>query len=188
MNRNSKIVQFPIGHRVEINIDKDTTFYEVYAEKHTTQTIKIELYQNSAEENRLDKTNYLSKVIDLYGVLREETSIVNPSIIIEYYGVPNFNYCKIEAFGRYYFVDEVVSVRNNLWELSLRVDVLMTYKDNIYNCYGFVDRNEYSKKPIVDTYRPVEQGVDIEEYAIENDLFKTDVSFIVQGFELKVVD
>lgn len=172
-NKNSKIVQFPIGHRVEITIDKDTTFYEVYAEKHTTQTIKIELYQNSAEENRIDKTEYLDKVIDLYGVLRDETSITNPSIIVEYYGVPNFNYCYIEEFGRYYFIDEVFSVRNNLWELSLRVDVLMTYKNNIYNCYGFVDRCEFINNPnIYDDKRVSELGTNIYEVDVETPLFK----------------
>ena len=45
--------------------------------------MQIHLYNSKAENNRLDKTNYLDLFLSLEGYLREQTSIVNPSIIIE---------------------------------------------------------------------------------------------------------
>lgn len=45
--------------------------------------MQIQLYKSKAENNRLDKANYLELFIEIEGELREQTSIVNPSMIIE---------------------------------------------------------------------------------------------------------
>jgi len=37
----------------------------------------------------------------------------------------------IAEFERYYFIDDIVSVNNNKWEVSGHVDVLETYKTGI---------------------------------------------------------
>lgn len=102
----------------------------------------LELYQNSAEPNRLDKTNYLTSVGTLSGTLKDETSMVTPEIIIESSNVPNFNYAYIAKFNRYYFVTEITSVRNNLWRVKLSCDALMSYKNKIELLTPLVERQE----------------------------------------------
>lgn len=142
--------------------DKDQDYKATYR----TTTFLITLYKNTAENNRIDKTEYLTKVIDLQGYLREETNIINPSIIIEYAGEINFNYVYISTFNRYYFVNSISSVRSNLWRIELSVDVLMTYKSTIlnYNCYVSRNENEYNEY-IEDTYLPLqyEKAVEITD-------------------------
>ena len=44
--------------------------------------MKIILYKNKAENNRLDKTNYLEQVIEMEGTLQEECSFTSPSLLI----------------------------------------------------------------------------------------------------------
>lgn len=45
--------------------------------------MRILLYNSTAENNRVDKTNYLEEFLIINGNLREQTSIVNPSIMVE---------------------------------------------------------------------------------------------------------
>lgn len=132
----------------------------------------IILYKNSSEINRVDKTNYLTEVTRIQGTLREETSITELSITFEYNSVPTFNYVYIPDFNRYYFVSDISSVTDKLWHMLLQVDVLMTYKNALLNCTGFIDRNEFqTNEYIVDTKIVMEQGYVVESEAVTNELF-----------------
>lgn len=152
--------------------------------------LKVILYQNTAEDARVDKTNYLTIVSTVFGVIKESSSITDLSILVQYDGVPNFNYVYIDELNRYYFVSEITTVSNNLWEISLSEDGLMTYKDGIYNLNAFVDRNENTySEDIIDKKVIIEQGYDIEETTVTNNLFDTASatgnSYILVGFALK---
>ena len=113
----------------------------------------INLYQSSAEDKRVDKTNYLTSAGTLTGTLKEETSIIDPSILIEQATLPTFNYIYIPDFNRYYFVSNPVSVRKNLWRINCHVDVLMSYKTGILNMTCLVARNEYNFTPTLEDER-----------------------------------
>ena len=65
---------------------------------------EIKLYSNTAETNRVDKTNFLTLKATLQGNLKEKTSIINPIINFELSDVPDFNYVYIAEFNRYYFI------------------------------------------------------------------------------------
>ena len=137
-------------------------------------TVTLFLYRNNAEEERVDKTDYLQLVDVLVGTLREEADITAPVLDIEYEGVPNFNYAYIEQFNRYYFVDSITSVVKNIWSINFSEDYLMTYKDDIKLTKAFVDRNEFDyNDKIVDDKMVVEQGQDITEVMIPNSLIGT---------------
>ena len=84
------------------------------------------------EKNKLNKT--FSNQRPFSGTLREETSVVSPSLIIEAENLSAYNYMYIPSFGRYYFISDIVSVRRNLWRVNGTVDVLMSFKDGIESC------------------------------------------------------
>ena len=131
----------------------------------------ITLYKNSAEVNRVDKTDYLTFIGTLTGKLRDRASIVNPTLTIQMSGVPNFNYIRIPKFNRYYYVTDIVSIVTNVWEVSLEVDVLMSFKTGILSCNGFVDRNEFNRNPyIVDNKILLELGQDITDTVLDENL------------------
>lgn len=143
---------------INTQILNDTTFNAVYV-----KGIAINLYKNTAENDRVDKTNYLTQVGTLIGVFKEETSVMNPQIIIEY-GVIDFNYIYIPLLNRYYYINEIISVRNNLWRIRLNCDVLMSFKTEILNLECYISRNEYKNNPYIeDTFLPLLFNRDIVE-------------------------
>ena len=138
-------IVIPVGETSTINLTESTDLYEVWQTyRPPTTTFDINLYKNSAEPNKVDKTAELSTVGTISGVLRQECSLINPEIIIQYDKPPDFNYCYIENFGRYYYVENIVSMRQNLWRVRLRCDVLMTYKTQILNLTARIARQQYT--------------------------------------------
>lgn len=130
------------------------------------------LYQNIAEGNRVDKTNYLTSVGLISGTFRDSTSINDLVITYQSELLPNFNYVYIPKLNRYYFVDDITSENYSLWTLALSVDPLMTYKEAILNCNGFVDRSESDfNANIIDKKRVIEEGNTIEVDTVTNELF-----------------
>ena len=103
----------------------------------------IKLFNNVSEFRALDKQ--LTELATLTGSLREESSIITPTITVEGFTpyIATANYAQIPEFGRYYFIEEIESVRTGLWRLSLRVDVLYTYRTEIRRNYGIIERNEH---------------------------------------------
>lgn len=91
----------------------------------------ISLQINTSEREKLSKT--LNDIIIVSGVLKEETSIVDPVIMIEcdLNAVKNCNYMTVPAFGRSYFVNNIRSIRNGLVEFSCHVDVLSSFASQI---------------------------------------------------------
>lgn len=102
----------------------------------------ITLYKTVSEVNKLDKM--LKQLAVVSGTLRESSSIIDPVFNlsgIDIY-VADCNYVYITDFNRYYFVQNVESINNGLWRLTLHVDVLMSYKNEIRNNYAIIERNE----------------------------------------------
>ena len=91
--------------------------------------MKIKLYKNHSEKNKIRKT--LTGEVEYSGTLREETSVINPVILIHANNLSLYNYAYIPEFHRYYYIRDIVSVRNGLWRVSLSVDVLMSFKTDI---------------------------------------------------------
>lgn len=117
----------------------------------------IELYSNSSDERVVDKTITLLNTIQ--GELVEESGILNPSIRIEFEGIPNFNYVKIPAFeNRYYFVaGEPINMSYNMWKINFRHDPLMNLKSQFRELNCIVERQENDfNSYIVDGNAPLE--------------------------------
>lgn len=104
--------------------------------------MNIVLQRNNSEKNRLDKS--ITDITSLTGTLRDETSIIDPVIIIEgdLSSYVNCNYMTISDFNRSYFVNNIRSIRNDLFEITAHVDVLTTYKDQIRANNAIIARQE----------------------------------------------
>ena len=91
--------------------------------------MEITLCVNNSEKNKLGKT--LSNLNIFSGSLKEVTSAINPIVIMELENPTGYNYAYIPEFGRYYFIDDIVSIRTGLWRISMKVDVLESFKNEI---------------------------------------------------------
>ena len=89
--------------------------------------------------------------------LKENTSVDHPTFIISAPWI-GWNVCKWN--DRYYFVDDIVSIGNGLWEVSCVMDVLATFKDDILASTQFVCySSENSSIWLPDTRIPVTTNV-----------------------------
>ena len=102
----------------------------------------IKLYTNTSPANFVTKS--ITQIgSDITGTLRQETSIVNPAIVIESASAPaTANYLYIADFGRYYFIEDIISVRNGLWEIRCKVDPLSSFSTELKACSGIIHRAE----------------------------------------------
>lgn len=90
--------------------------------------MNITFYVTSSAENVLTKT--LTNEYTLTGTLRDAANIINPVIMVVTDPTP-YNYCYIPQLNRYYYVDEITLYRKNIWVVTLKCDVLMSFKDEI---------------------------------------------------------
>lgn len=102
--------------------------------------MKIDLFSISCERKRVDKTQFLTNRFTLEGTLRSNCSIIDPVILVQKTNPSLYNYLYIAEFSRFYFINNVESVRNNLWAISAHVDVLYTWRTDIRNSMAIIDR------------------------------------------------
>lgn len=103
----------------------------------------ITLYNNSSDNKTVHKN--LTLVATLEGTLRHETECFNaPVIMVKANAIPDCNYARIPLFGRYYFINNVRAVRNEIFELTLKSDVLMSF--NLDNVTGILQATESDYK------------------------------------------
>lgn len=127
-------------------------------------SVTISLFANRSDPLVMGKT--LDEVGDTsyVGNFRDEVDVVAPVVQIQTNVLPDFDYVYIREFERYYFVDSIVSVAYNLWELGLRVDVLESFKKSISKFSGIIERNEFESNPLIeDSAQVFLPGYDVEE-------------------------
>lgn len=146
--------------------------------------MKITFYQNKSAPNVIPKEK--TKKFERIGVLKNNTSVRNPVIqlkLADYDNARQCNYCYIQDFSRYYYIDDIRIV-NAIIEISMTVDVLESYKDDILNSTQLVARQENKKNySIIDNRLPMCSDVSITcHYPDETfDEFTTSEGFFVLG-------
>ena len=104
--------------------------------------MEVEIYTNNSADNVVTKN--ITLIATLTGTLRKECSMLDP--VIEVQGMTNAtaaicNYAKIASFGRYYFVKNI-TLKGNLWELQLHVDVLSSFQTELKKLDAVIARQE----------------------------------------------
>lgn len=102
----------------------------------------ITLQVSNSPKNKLEKD--VTTVASLSGVLKNSTSIIDPTIIIEgdLSSYTNVNYMTIAEFGRSYFITNITSVTNSLFEISAHVDVISSFSAEIKANKAIIHRQE----------------------------------------------
>lgn len=94
----------------------------------------VDLFHNTKRLNSTKAAPSTHETVDC--VFKHGTSILNPVLIITYSGTPDFNY--MQWSDRYYWVTDIISSKNDLWEIHGSLDVLTTYRNHILNTTAFV--------------------------------------------------
>ena len=135
----------------------------------------LKLYKNSSENNDVSKT--LTDEHKVTGYSRAVVDMLNP--VIELAGIEgnSYNYCYVQELNRYYYIENINISPNGVYRLSMRIDVLMTYRDDIMASHGLITKNR--------EYNPYTGDVDVESrYTLEKHEFENGFDFTNGDFVL----
>lgn len=135
------------------NVDFLTSNDEFFYVKTKFDNMSIFLYQNKSPENQVNKS--LTNGIELKGTLRENCNIINPILIIQNddMSILNYNYIYIPLFKRYYYINTISTIVNKLYQIECKIDVLMSFKNDIKNLECVVVRQS-NKQLAIQTFTP----------------------------------
>lgn len=104
--------------------------------------IKLNLifYKQAATPNRVDKSDYLTRVGDLGNVqLKDTTELFTPVFILRTNPlVYNSNYVYCSFTKRYYYIESIDALSGSRIAIHCKCDVLHTYRTEIKNSSGWI--------------------------------------------------
>ena len=102
--------------------------------------MNIKLWSSASEVVAVNKD--ISVIDDVSATIKGALSVENPVLILQYKSdiQSNVNYVYIPEYNRYYFVTDIINLTGGRYELHCKVDVLMSFKDNILNLSCIVDK------------------------------------------------
>lgn len=108
--------------------------------------MKITFYKQYAEPYRVDKDEFLSAVVAIDNVfMTSSSSLINPSFILSTkQDVYNSNYLFCDFTNMYYYINEVIALTGGRIQLNCHVDVLYTFKNEIYNSPAWVLKSGFT--------------------------------------------
>lgn len=98
--------------------------------------MQIKLWSNFSKKSNSTKRPSDADAVVKDVRLKDNTSIESPTFLVSGNYTTDYNYA--QAFGHYYFIDDIVQVTNGVYQISCSQDVLATWKDEILNTSAFV--------------------------------------------------
>lgn len=118
--------------------------------------LQVTLYKFAKRKNstkRIDSST--PKHVFNNVTLKAPVSILNPTLILTWDPVEEpispiqYNYCYIPFLERFYFIRDWISINTNIWQCSMEVDVLGTYKSSIATETHYVIRSASNSNPYI---------------------------------------
>ena len=109
-------------------------------------SLTIKLYHNASPAEKIGK-QLDDELVTSDVLLKDEVSILKPVFRVrDVRSIITYNYLYCPDLQRYYFIDDIVSIHNDLWEISCHVDVLETFKAGILAQSAVIRRqqNQYN--------------------------------------------
>ena len=135
--------------------------------------MQILLYSGFRKRENSTKTPLVADATrTVTGILREPCSIMNPVFKIERFpsdATPqNFIYAYVSAFSRWYFVKDWMWA-DGLWQCSLEVDVLSSFKTDIGNSVAYIERSASAYNgAVVDKWYPTTTNFSTERVTLSS--------------------
>ena len=137
--------------------------------------LQLTLYSFTKRKNSTAIPTDAGVVVDV--VLKKETSFNNPVFVL-HGGMPTATYAQFQ--NAYYFIDDLISVRDDIWELVCSIDPLGTLRAGIMATSAFVEYAAQGNSQIVDARIGVEYGVgNVSTTNSALDLLTPDGSYIL---------
>lgn len=104
--------------------------------------MNITIAKCSADHERIDKSYTAVETVN--AIVKEDTSVVDPTFIIHNPGTVDFNYVICSTWKRRYFVRNITALPGERLAVSCHVDVLSSFASGIRSAEAIIDKQEGS--------------------------------------------
>lgn len=155
----------------------------------------VEFWLFSKKENSTKVPTTGSGITFSDVLFKEDTSMLNPviKISVNSLSVPTscpittMNYCRISKTNRYYYVTDWVYT-SHIWECSLTVDVLASFKSAIGSTSAYIERSASAYNgDIIDALYPATTDYDIRHFEMAT-TYRNNYSSSLSCFILGVIN
>ena len=137
--------------------------------------MQITIFSGFSKEHNSTKQPTGGTVVNCY--LKDNTSLIRPVFVLD---SGNFSVNYVQWGDRYYFVDDVVSIRNRTVELHCSVDALASWKTQIGISSQYVVRSSSAyDEYIVDSMYPADVRTSIQTVEVDLGLDTTNTSYVL---------
>ena len=133
--------------------------------------MEVQFFWNQSDGRVINKNIITGETFE--GQARDETDVMNPLIRFDTDQVLKYNYAYIPEFQRYYDVANRTAYREGLWDVTLAVDVLMSFRGDINQLNVVVDKQSMQENG--------NEYIDDSSLVAENVMFQTVYNFL-DGF------
>ena len=103
--------------------------------------MQVTLCNTPSERNIINKV--IQDVISVNATIKGELSVENPVLILDYTGDSNnINYMKIPELHRTYFINEIIKLTGQRYEVHGKSDVLESFKNDILNMNCIINKQQ----------------------------------------------
>lgn len=132
--------------------------------------MKIKLYNTISDTRKLEKI--LTNEKEIRGVFKNAEMEQNPRLFIAGLDPTGYNYVFIESLEKYYFIVQKEYTNNNRFVLYLKIDLLMTYKDQIKLIKATKVKGATGNNYLIGNNFPVEVKEEVLKIPFPNNPFK----------------
>lgn len=106
--------------------------------------MNITIAKCSADHERIDKSYTAVETVN--AIVKDDTSVVDPTFIIHNPGTVDFNYVVCATWKRRYFVRNITALPGERLAVTCHVDVLSSFASGIRAAEAIIDKQEYDSK------------------------------------------
>ena len=127
--------------------------------------MQVTLCNTPSERNIINKV--IQDVTSVNAIIKGELSVENPVLILDYTGDSNnINYMRIPELHRTYFINEIIKLTGQRYEVHGKSDVLESFKNDILNMNCIINK---------------------QQSAVQSNMYLDDGSFVLENKEFNTV-
>lgn len=140
----------------------------------------MKLYTTKTPYNTIGKVLENEKEYNIK--FKAQADRTKPVVVLMSETMIDFNYAYIPDFNRYYFVEKIEVTPNKIYNISLRCDVLESFKNDILESSGFVNQQTTPNKYYNSDYQTeIKKEVDVIKSNVTLDTTKSTILVTIGG-------
>jgi len=140
----------------------------------------MKLYTTKTPNNTIGKV--LENETEYNIKFKSQADRTKPIVVLMSETMIDFNYAYIPDFNRYYFVENIEVTPNKIYNISLRCDVLESFKNDILESSGFVNQQTTPNKYYNSDYQTeIKKEVDVIKSNVTLDTTKSTILVTIGG-------